>query len=121
MPGTSNRRSSLIGSFIGIAAITIGGAAYAATIAVPTAATSGVQIAQAAQPKGATPATPAPAADPRVRQAQQALANLKFNPGPIDGRLGPRTRAAIMDFQDARRLPKSGELDAATLQALNIR
>src|SRR5687767_15871744 len=42
-------------------------------------------------------------------------------PGPLGtgrGRFGPRTTEAIREFQQARRLPVTGTVDAATLRAL---
>lgn len=37
-----------------------------------------------------------------VRQVQAALANAGFNPGPADGKAGPRTRRAIQSMGGAR-------------------
>jgi hypothetical protein len=34
-----------------------------------------------------------------VKGLQQRLASLGYNPGPADGKHGPRTRTALMDFQ----------------------
>ena len=33
----------------------------------------------------------------KVRTAQQALADKGYNPGPVDGLMGPKTRAAVED------------------------
>jgi peptidoglycan hydrolase-like protein with peptidoglycan-binding domain len=41
--------------------------------------------------------------------------------GPIDGILGPRTAAALREFQQRHGLAQSGEPDEATLKALNMR
>ena len=60
-------------------------------------------------------------ADPRVKAAQTALAAQKFNPGPIDGVMGPKTTAAIKAFQKARGMAQTGNLDVGTLSALNVR
>jgi hypothetical protein len=49
-----------------------------------------------------------------LRQAQAALMFLGFNPGPIDGLRGRRTRSALTDFQQRFGLNASGELDADT-------
>src|SRR3546814_8814118 len=38
-----------------------------------------------------------------VEQAQEALASLGYDPGPADGRQGPRTRTAVAAFQEAAR------------------
>lgn len=49
-----------------------------------------------------------------VRNAQNALRRLGYDPGPIDNRYGKRTRAAIVQFQRAHRLPQTGHLDRET-------
>jgi peptidoglycan hydrolase-like protein with peptidoglycan-binding domain len=49
-----------------------------------------------------------------VKAAQQALQAKGHNPGPIDGKMGPRTSAAIRDFQKAEGLQATGRLDDAT-------
>ena len=52
--------------------------------------------------------------DLAIRAAQAALLYLDFNPGPIDGFLGPYTRAALLAFQAQCRLPTTGALDPPT-------
>ena len=78
-----------------------------------------------AQPK--TARTPQPAPETAVSQqespetldrktvarAQRALTGLGYQPGPVDGLMGPRTQAAIRAFQEAAGLPATGELSAA--------
>ena len=49
-----------------------------------------------------------------VRTAQQALQDKGFNPGPIDGIMGPHTKAAISDFQTKENLKVTGNLDKET-------
>ena len=49
-----------------------------------------------------------------VRDAQQTLEALKLDPGPADGMLGPRTKAAVKRFQEAEKLSATGTLDAQT-------
>jgi peptidoglycan hydrolase-like protein with peptidoglycan-binding domain len=56
-----------------------------------------------------------------TRAAQQALKAQGFDPGPIDGRLGPRTKAAVSDYQGKNDLPVTGMLDEATLTKLEVR
>jgi peptidoglycan hydrolase-like protein with peptidoglycan-binding domain len=56
-----------------------------------------------------------------TRAAQQALKTQGFDPGPIDGRMGPRTRAAVSDYQRKNDLPATGMLDEATLAKLEVR
>jgi len=53
-----------------------------------------------------------------VRQVQDALEAKGFDPGPIDGIAGPRTKAAIRTFQDRFGMKASGEIDNQTLFAL---
>jgi len=61
------------------------------------------------------------AEDRNVRAAQQALCDQGFNPGPIDGRMGPRTSAALRDYQTKQGLTASGQLDDATMDKLGVR
>lgn len=58
------------------------------------------------------------AVDDKVAVAQQRLSELGFEPGPIDGLMGPQTRAALRGFQRKNAIKPSGRLDAATLKAL---
>jgi hypothetical protein len=57
-----------------------------------------------------------PAGDPKG--AQQTLRTRGFDPGRIDGVVGPRTSKAIREFQKANKLPETGKLDADTLAKL---
>ncbi len=56
----------------------------------------------------------------RVRAAQGALQGMGYNPGPVDGVMGPRTATAIRNFQRAQRLPETGTLTPETLQRLRV-
>jgi murein L,D-transpeptidase YcbB/YkuD len=61
------------------------------------------------QPAARTPARPATAlAQASTRDIQRALKNAGFNPGPIDGKLGSRTRQAIREFQGVNGLQVDG-------------
>jgi peptidoglycan hydrolase-like protein with peptidoglycan-binding domain len=62
------------------------------------------------------PATPRAAPDLRV--VQSLLEYLGWNPGPVDGKSGPRTRNAITGFQQSQSAAATGEGDAALLAAL---
>jgi len=53
-----------------------------------------------------------------IRQVQQALQKKGIDPGPIDGIVGPRTRAAVRNFQDRYGIEAGGEIDNQTLLAL---
>jgi peptidoglycan hydrolase-like protein with peptidoglycan-binding domain len=56
--------------------------------------------------------------DEMVKAAQQALKDKGHDPGTVDGRMGPKTEAAVRDFQKAQGLQTNGELDDTTIQAL---
>lgn len=94
------------------------------------------EIARTWQPHPERPqpsVTPSPAttmpplarpASPRrnlILQVQQRLQTAGFNPGPLDGTLGPQTRDALHRFQNTQGLQAIGELDEATLDALGVR
>ena len=53
-----------------------------------------------------------------VRQVQQALQKKGYDPGPLDGILGPQTKEAVRKFQDFYGIKASGEIDNQTLYAL---
>jgi N-acetylmuramoyl-L-alanine amidase len=52
--------------------------------------------------------------DDGVSGAQGRLLNLGYRPGPVDGKLGPLTRDALLRFQRDQKLKASGALDDAT-------
>jgi hypothetical protein len=56
--------------------------------------------------------------DWRLGQAQERLKAAGFNPGSIDGVLGPRTREALRRYQASLGLSTTGILDDTTRQAL---
>ena len=55
-----------------------------------------------------------------VAAAQQALQKEGLNPGPIDGYMGPRTTAAVREFQQKQQLQVTGQLDPETLGRLGV-
>lgn len=57
--------------------------------------------------------------NPQVKEVQQILKNANFDPGPIDGRMGNRTRHAIKKFQEARGLEPTGKVNEETMLELN--
>jgi hypothetical protein len=62
---------------------------------------------------GGYPAPPSPGAtsavDPAtVREIQAELQRRGYNVGPVDGRLGPRTRTAIREYEQRNGLPTDG-------------
>lgn len=52
------------------------------------------------------------------RPVQSMLQKLGFDPGPIDGVIGNKTKKATKDFQTANGLPATGNLNPSTRQAL---
>ncbi len=57
----------------------------------------------------------------QVLQTQERLTELGYQPGPIDGLWGPRTREAVEDFQRDNRLKITGELDTRTFEKLGLK
>src|SRR5262249_14282433 len=55
--------------------------------------------------------------DWRIGQAQDRLKAAGFDPGPLDGGLGPRTKEALRRYQASQGLSMTGELDEMTRQA----
>ncbi len=53
-----------------------------------------------------------------IKMVQRVLKDSGFDPGPVDGILGPRTRAATKNFQIKNRLEPTGVLDKQTLDRL---
>jgi peptidoglycan hydrolase-like protein with peptidoglycan-binding domain len=54
-----------------------------------------------------------------VRRAQEALTAKGHNPGPVDGKMGPQTRAALKEFQTKENMKVTGRLDSDTKAKLN--
>ena len=52
--------------------------------------------------------------DPAVRDLQDALRVLGFDPGPVDGAFGVQTESAIKKFQEAREIPADGVVGRVT-------
>jgi peptidoglycan hydrolase-like protein with peptidoglycan-binding domain/DNA invertase Pin-like site-specific DNA recombinase len=60
----------------------------------------------------------APAGSPRVRRLQRELRREGLRPGPVDGRFGPRTEAAVIRLERSEKLPADGVVDAGTRRVL---
>lgn len=56
-----------------------------------------------------------------VATAQRELAAYGYDPGPIDGRAGPKTRQAVKAFQTDKGLPADGQLTFDLLAKLMVR
>ncbi|EXJ13739.1 proton-conducting transporter transmembrane domain-containing protein [Imhoffiella purpurea] len=75
------------------------------------------------QPSGEYAEVEAPPLTNRlVRLIQVHLDALGFDPGPIDGLIGPRTRSAIRDYQRAKGVDATGAVDFGLIRLLkNLR
>ena len=82
----------------------------------PLASAAGADVTAAAARPGTSP-QPAPR---YVRDAQRALRDLGYEPGPVDGVVGPRTREALVRYQRAERIAVTGRLDPETMVRLDI-
>ena len=53
-----------------------------------------------------------------IKQVQEQLRSMGHDAGPADGIMGPKTQAAVKEFQESKGLQASGRLDSQTLAAL---
>jgi peptidoglycan hydrolase-like protein with peptidoglycan-binding domain len=58
--------------------------------------------------------------DREVLAVQTALRRLGYYTGPLDGILGPDTKAAIVNYQTANKQAVTGFIDRATLSTLGV-
>jgi hyperosmotically inducible protein len=58
---------------------------------------------------------------PQVMAFQQALKDKGFDPGPIDGTVGPKTTAAVRAYQKAEHLTMTGEMNPDTAAKLGVK
>jgi hypothetical protein len=56
-----------------------------------------------------------------VRHVQQELQKQGYNPGKIDGKMGPRTRSTLKRYQTDHGLPATGEIDSKILETIVLR
>ena len=79
-----------------------------------------LEMLSAAEDQGArSSAAPAPPPKaPNLRLVQSLLEYLDWNPGPVDGRPGLRTRNAISGFQRSHSAAATGEVDGGLLVTL---
>lgn len=64
------------------------------------------------------PSTPPVQAD--VRAAQEKLKDKGYDPGPVDGIWGPRTAAAVSEYQRKEKMAVTSRLDTETLGKLEV-
>ena len=75
----------------------------------------------AAVPSAAPPSTPTGPPPPRaIREAQGLMATLGYDPGPADGRWGPRTGRAYTAFLSDAGLPPAEMLTPDALRAMRV-
>jgi len=55
----------------------------------------------------------------KVRFVQTRLAQFGYAPGPVDGVFGQQTRDAIKKFESDRKIPVTGEISRALIEALS--
>ena len=55
-----------------------------------------------------------------ISKVQEKLREHGFDAGPVNGDFGPKTQAALAQFQLSWTIPASGQLDDATLAALGV-
>ena len=55
---------------------------------------------------------------PQVEELQKMLKDAGFDPGPLDGQFGPKTRAAVLAFQQAKGIAVDGIVGPQTKAAL---
>jgi peptidoglycan hydrolase-like protein with peptidoglycan-binding domain len=56
----------------------------------------------------------------QVKAVQQALKDKGHDPGDVDGVMGPKTQAALRDFQKKEGLKETGRLDTETMAKLGV-
>lgn len=56
----------------------------------------------------------------QVKAVQQALKDKGHDAGAIDGKMGPKTQAALRDFQQKEGLKATGRADAETMAKLGV-
>jgi osmotically inducible lipoprotein OsmB len=88
----------------------IGGAAGAATGVLTTP--SQVNLGKPAYRGGGS------GGNATVRDIQAGLLRLGYNPGPADGRMGPKTSAAIRQYEQDNSMQVDGQPSAAVLDSI---
>ena len=56
----------------------------------------------------------------KVKEVQQALKDKGYDPGPVDGAMGARTKDAIKSFQSASNLQPTGTINTETVEKLGV-
>lgn len=53
-----------------------------------------------------------------IKAVQEILAKMGYDPGPVDGLIGPGTSRAIRSFEEQQKMPQKGRISGKVLQAL---
>ncbi|GAB4225369.1 MAG: hypothetical protein Kow0032_01070 [Methyloligellaceae bacterium] len=53
-----------------------------------------------------------------IKAVQQILAQMGYDPGPVDGIMGAATRKAIRTFEEEQKMPPKGRISGALISAL---
>jgi len=56
----------------------------------------------------------------QVKAVQQALKDKGHDPGEVDGKMGPKTQAALRDYQQKEGLKTTGRVDSETASKLGV-
>ncbi len=105
-----------VGAATGIGPVTgavIGGVAGGATgvLTTPSQASVGKPVYKGSTGGG----------DATVRDIQAGLQRLGYNPGPADGRMGPKTAAAIRKYQQDNGMTVDGQPSQAVLDSIQAK
>jgi hypothetical protein len=120
-PLTGKEKATAIGAGTGAAAGAVVGGPVGALVGAGVGAAVGHEgtDANGHVTKTGSNGSMAAAGDARVRQAQIALKQEGYNL-QADGVMGPRTESALKSYQAKNGLEQTGELDSATMQALDV-
>ncbi|MEJ0016323.1 MAG: peptidoglycan-binding domain-containing protein [Acetobacteraceae bacterium] len=85
-----------------------------------TSRTTSAGPSYAAAAPAPVPAVAPPLTPEMIRSVQQTLQQNGLYRGHVDGVWGPRTQSAVRGYQQQHNLTASGQLDQATLSAMNL-
>ena len=84
----------------------------------PSVADSALAAIPAPSTTAAALSTPTLEGSARIREVQKALKLAGYDPGPLDGQMGQKTRVAVRDFQAAHGLDPDGKVGPKTWSQL---
>jgi peptidoglycan hydrolase-like protein with peptidoglycan-binding domain len=106
---------------LAVTALGVGIAPSGSATAAPTSTPAAARVAAVTVPAApsALPRLALGAKGDAVKTLQKALTDKGYQPGPLDGKFGPRTRAAVLAFQRANKLTVDGWVGPQTWGRLN--